>query len=77
MTEKSDKLDNLFNSIEEVRKNSLELICDYLPKDVARHLRSAHKEQLLAMRAMIDATIEKIEKREKEETVVSEKVEVE
>jgi len=41
------------------------------------HLRSAHKEGLLALRSLIDAAIERAEKAEKPEEKKREKVDVE
>jgi hypothetical protein len=37
----------------------------FLPEDAVKHLYAAQREQLLAMRCMLDAAIERIEKAEK------------
>jgi len=41
----------------------------FLPEEAVKHLLAAQREQLLAVRAMIDAAVAKIEAAEREEAV--------
>jgi hypothetical protein len=38
---------------------------NWLPDDFKTHMRAAQREQLLAMRSLIDAALERIDEREK------------
>lgn len=37
----------------------------FLPKETRQHLRAARREQLLAVRSLLDKTIERLEEKEK------------
>jgi hypothetical protein len=47
------------------------------PESTRGHLRSAHKEGLLALRSLIDAAIERAEKAERPEEKKRERIDVE
>ena len=65
MAKKQDEAVNLVNSLFEVEKHFLELLFDFVPEEARQHLRAARKEKLLAVRAILDAKIKDIEKKEK------------
>ena len=45
----------------------------FLPEEAVKHLRAAQREQLLAVRAMIDAAVAKIEAAEAEDAGVTQR----
>jgi hypothetical protein len=45
--------------------NPLTWLQDAMPEDFKTHMRAAQREQLLAMRSLIDAALERIDQREK------------
>ncbi|MHC4463240.1 MAG: hypothetical protein ACYS6W_06550 [Planctomycetota bacterium] len=64
MAKKQDEVVNLVNSLFEVEKHFLELLLDFVPEEARKHLRAARREKLLAVRAILDAKIKDIEKKE-------------
>jgi hypothetical protein len=48
----------------------------FLPEDARKHLYAAQREQLLAMRSMLDAAIKRIESAEKEEQLGPRRTEI-
>lgn len=65
MAKKQNEAVKLVNSLFEVEKHFLELLLDFVPEEARKHLRAARKEKLLAVRAILDAKIKDIEKKEK------------
>jgi len=64
MAKKQDEVINLVNSLFEVEKHFLEILFDFVPEEARKHLRAARKEKLLAMRAILDAKIKDLERKE-------------
>ena len=54
-----------------------ELFSILIPENTVDHLIKARKEMLLALRSVIDAKIETLEKREKKKTEKREKIKIE
>ena len=65
MAKKQEEAVKLVNSLFEVEKHFLELLLDFVPEEARKHLRAARKEKLMAVRAILDAKIKEIEKKEK------------
>lgn len=64
MAKKQEEVLKLVSSLFEVDKHFLELLLDFVPEEARKHLRAARKEKLLAVRAILDAKIKDIEKKE-------------
>ena len=64
MAKKQDEVINLVNSLFEVEKHFLEILLDFVPEEAKKHLRAARREKLLAVRAILDAKIKDIERKE-------------
>ena len=64
MAKKQEETVKLVNSLFEAEKHFLELLLDFVPEEARKHLRAARKEKLLAVRAILDAKIKDIEKKE-------------
>lgn len=64
MAKKQDEVINLVNSLFDVEKHFLEILFDFVPEEAKKHLRAARKEKLLAVRAILDAKIKDLEKKE-------------
>lgn len=60
--------DHLAATIKAFRKEAKEWQSEWLPDDFKTHHRAAQREMLLAMRSLVDAKIEKLEKQEKEKS---------
>lgn len=60
--------DHLAATIKAFRNEAKEWHGEWLPDEFKTHRRAAHRELLLAMRALVDAKIEKLEKQEKEKS---------
>ncbi len=60
--------DHLAATIKAFRAEAKEWHGEWLPDEFKTHRRAAHREMLLAVRALVDAKIEKLEKQEKEKT---------
>jgi Sec-independent protein translocase protein TatA len=58
--------DHLAAAIKAFRKEAKEWRGELLPEEFKTHRRAAQREMLLAMRSLIDAKIEKLEKAEKD-----------
>jgi len=71
------KLINLFNSLMDVKKYTLELFLGPIPEEVKKHIRTINKERLLAFRSLLDSAISKLEEEKKAEKKKPEKVKVE
>ncbi|HOI44688.1 MAG TPA: hypothetical protein PLX50_03645 [Candidatus Aminicenantes bacterium] len=54
-----------------------ELLSLFIPADAQAHLRGAKKEMLLALRSMIDARIEALERQGKKRARTAKKIKVE
>lgn len=65
MAKKQEEAVKLVNSLFEVEKHFMELLLDFVPEEARKHLRAARREKLLAVRAILDAKIKEIEKKEK------------
>lgn len=68
MAKKSDKVVDFFNSVFDVQRKFLDLFLDFVPegaKKAKKHLRTAHKENLLALREILDSRIKNLEEKEK------------
>jgi hypothetical protein len=61
MARTRDKVVDLVNSVVEVEKHFLGLLLDFVPQEARKHVRAAHKEKLLALRALLDARIKQLE----------------
>lgn len=61
MAKKREKVVNLVNAMLDVEKGFWDLCLDFVPDDARQHLRTARKEKLLALKAILDARIENIE----------------
>jgi hypothetical protein len=76
--EKENKLVSLINSLMDVKRYALELFLGGVPKEVKKHIQTARKERLLALRALVDSAITHLEEEEKEaERKKPEKVKIE
>ena len=64
MSKKQEEVLKLVSSLFEVDKHFLELLLDFVPEEARKHLRAARKEKLMAVRAILDAKIKDIEKKE-------------
>jgi hypothetical protein len=64
MAKKQDEVINLVNSLFDVEKHFLEILLDFVPEEAKKHLRAARKEKLLAVRAILDAKIKDLERKE-------------
>lgn len=60
--------DHLAETIKAFRKEMKGWQGDMFPTEFHTHRRAAHREVLLAWRALIDARIEKLEKQDQEQT---------
>jgi hypothetical protein len=58
--------DHLAAAIKAFRKEAKDWHGEWLPEEFKTHRRAAHREMLLAGRALLDAQIEKLDKSEKE-----------
>ena len=65
MAKKQEEAVKLVNSLFEVERHFMELLLDFVPEEARKHLRAARKEKMLAIRAILDAKIKEIEKKEK------------
>lgn len=61
MARTRDKIVDLVNSVVEVEKQFLGLLLEFVPQEAKKHVRAAHKEKLLALRALLDARIKQLE----------------
>jgi len=52
---------DLVKSLMGIEKQLLDLVFDFVPEDVKTHLRASQKERLLAVRALLDARIKRLE----------------
>jgi hypothetical protein len=76
MAKKQEKVVNLVNSMLDVERNFWELFLDFIPEEARKHLRSARKEKLMALRSILDARIQALEKEGKKEKKKPQKVKV-
>ena len=65
MAKGHDKMINLANSLLDAQKQLFDLLLDCMPEEAKKHLRTARKEKLLALRALLDAKIKNLEQKEK------------
>ena len=72
-----NKIANLINSLTDVKKNAMELLLGGIPGEVKKHIRLSYKERLLALRAVIDSGISRLEKEKETEKKKTEKVKIE
>ncbi|OGG05237.1 MAG: hypothetical protein A3F83_11370 [Candidatus Glassbacteria bacterium RIFCSPLOWO2_12_FULL_58_11] len=77
MSSKKDKIIELVNSLFDIERKVVDLVLDAVPGDVRVHAQAARKEQLLALRALLDSSIKRIEDGEKKAKKGPKKVEVE
>ena len=61
MAKTRDKIVDLVNSVVEVEKRFLGLLLDFVPQEAKKHVRAAHREKLLALRALLDARIKQLD----------------
>lgn len=77
MTKRRDKAVDLVKSVIEVERQLLGLVLDLVPDEARKHLRASHKEKLLAVRALLDARIKRMEDTERRAKKAPQKVKVE
>jgi len=61
MTEKREKIMELTNSLLDAEKAFTELVFGVVPEDARKHINNARREQLLALRSLLDARIATLE----------------
>lgn len=61
MAKKREKVVNLVNAMLDVERNFWDLFLDFVPDDAKKHLRTARKEKLLALRSLLDVKIKVLE----------------
>jgi hypothetical protein len=72
-----NKVMDLINSLTEVKKNTMALLMWGIPEEVKKHLLVSYKERLLAIRALIDSAINRMEAEKKSEKKNPQKVDIE
>ena len=77
MAGKKDKIIELVNSLFDIERKVVDLVLDAVPEDVRVHAQAARKEQLLALRALLDSSIKKLDEDDKKSKKGPKKVEVE
>ena len=77
MAGKKDKIIELVNSLFDIERKVVDLVLDAVPGDVRVHAQAARKEQLLALRALLDSSIKKLDEDDKKSKKGPKKVEVE
>ena len=77
MAKKQEKVVNLVNAMLDVERNFWDLFLDFVPDDAKKHLRAARKEKLMALRSLLDAKIDLLEKEGKAGKKKPQKVKVE
>ena len=68
---------DLINSLTEAKKNAMALLLWGIPEEVKKHLLASCKERLLAIRALIDSAISRMEAEKKSEKKNPQKVNIE
>jgi hypothetical protein len=71
-----NKIADLINSLMDVKKHALELLLGGIPEEVKKHIRTSYKERLLALRALLDTAITRLEKEKEPEKKKTEKVKI-
>ncbi len=71
------KIADLFNSLVVVKKHTQELLLGCIPEEMRKHLRTSCMERLLALRALLDSAISRLEEKKETEKKKAEKVKVE
>lgn len=71
-----NKIADLINSLMDMKKHALELLLGGIPEEVKKHIRTSHKERLLALRALLDTAITRLEKEKEPEKKKTEKVKI-
>ncbi len=71
-----NKITDLINSLLDVKKHALELLLGGIPEEVKKHIRASYKERLLALRALLDTAITRLEKEKEPEKKKTEKVKI-
>lgn len=77
MARKRDKVVDLVNSLIDVERQLIEVVFDFVPREARKHLRSARREKLLAIRSILDARIKALEEDDKPARPRRQKVDVE
>jgi hypothetical protein len=72
-----NKIADLINSLMDVKRYALELLLGGIPEEVKKHIRTSYKERLLALRALLDTAITRLEKEKETEKKKTEKVKIE
>ncbi len=75
--EEENKFIALINSLMDVERHALELILGGIPEEVRKHIRASHKERLLALRALLDKAITRLEEEKETEKKKPVKVKIE
>jgi hypothetical protein len=76
VAKKREKVTNLVNALLDVEKGFWDLCLDFVPDDARQHLRASRKEKLLALRSILDARIENIDREGKDGKKKPQKVKV-
>lgn len=71
-----NKIADLINSLMDMKKHALELLLGGIPEEVKKHIRTSYKERLLALRALLDTAITRLEKEKEPEKKKTEKVKI-
>jgi len=71
-----NKITDLINSLMDVKKHALEFLLGGIPEEVKKHIRTSYKERLLALRALLDTAITRLEKEKEPEKKKTEKVKI-
>jgi hypothetical protein len=65
MAKKKEKVVNLVNSMLDVERDFWDLFLDFVPEETKKHLKAARKEKLLALRSLLDAKVNEMDKESK------------
>jgi len=77
MAVRRQKVIDLVNSLFDIERKVVDLFLDSIPGEAKEHAKSARKEQLMALRSLLDTSIKKLEEAEKKGKKGPKKVEVE
>ena len=77
MVSRKQKVVDLVSSLFDIEKKVVDLVIEAIPAEARKHAKTARKEQLLALRAMLDSRIKSLEEDEKKVRKGPTRVEVE